>query len=92
MMTPQGRNDDTSGEMMTPREKKWMRNEELMSLVVEVCGDTFKSVEEIAELIQRTPTYLKNKILPLLLAQKRLERLYPTIPNHPNQAYRKKQK
>ena len=83
MMTPPGRNDDTSGETMTPRGKKWMRNEELMTLVVEICCDTFKSV---------TPTYLKNKILPLLLAQERLERLYPTIPNHPNQAYRKKQK
>ena len=79
-------------EMMTPRGKKWMRNEELMTLVVEICCDTFKSVDEIAAVILRTPTYLKNKILPLLLAQERLERLYPTIPNHPNQAYRKKQK
>ena len=92
MMTPPGRNDDTSGETMTPRGKKWMRNEELMTLVVEICCDTFKSVDEIAAVILRTPTYLKNKILPLLLAQERLERLYPTIPNHPNQAYRKKQK
>ena len=79
-------------ETMTPRGKKWMRNEELMTLVVEICCDTFKSVDEIAAVILRTPTYLKNKILPLLLAQERLERLYPTIPNHPNQAYRKKQK
>ena len=92
MMTPPVRNDDTSGETMTPRGKKWMRNEELMTLVVEICCDTFKSVDEIAAVILRTPTYLKNKILPLLLAQERLERLYPTIPNHPNQAYRKKQK
>lgn len=91
-MIPPGRNDDTSGEMMTPRGKKWMRNEELMTLVVEICCDTFKSVDEIAAVILRTSTYLKNKILPLLLAQERLERLYPTIPNHPNQAYRKKQK
>lgn len=91
-MTPPVRNDDTSGETMTPRGKKWMRNEELMTLVVEICCDTFKSVDEIAAVILRTPTYLKNKILPLLLAQERLERLYPTIPNHPNQAYRKKQK
>ena len=74
---------------MTPRGKKWMRNEELMTLVVEICCDTFKSVDEIAAVILRTPTYLKNKILPLLLAQERLERLYPTISNHPNQAYRK---
>ena len=79
-------------EMMTPRGKKWMRNEELMTLVVKICCNTFKSVDEIAAVILRTPTYLKNKILPLLLAQERLERLYPTIPNHPNQAYRKKQK
>lgn len=92
MMTPPVRNDDTSGETMTPRGKKWMRNEELMTLVVEICCDTFKSVDEIAAVILRTPTYLKNKILPLLLAQERVERLYPTIPNHPNQAYRKKQK
>lgn len=91
-MTPPVRNDDTSGETMTPWGKKWMRNEELMTLVVEICCDTFKSVDEIAAVILRTPTYLKNKILPLLLAQERLERLYPTIPNHPNQAYRKKQK
>lgn len=64
---------------MTPRGKKWMRNEELMTLVVEICCDTFKSVDEIAAVILRTPTYLKNKILPLLLAQERLERLYPTF-------------
>lgn len=48
-------------EMMTPRGKKWMRNEELMTLVVEICCDTFKSVDEIAAVILRTPTYLKNK-------------------------------
>ena len=72
---------DTLMKRWTPR----IRN------IVEICSSRYLTIEEIAVKTRRTSKYLKNKIVSQLLKDGLLERLYPTTPNHPNQAYKKKQ-
>ena len=68
-----------------------------MDTLAEICkklkaqNSRYLTIEEIAVKTRRTSKYLKNKIVSQLLKDGLLERLYPTTPNHPNQAYKKKQ-
>lgn len=50
------------------------------------------SLDEIAGIIQREPSYLINKIIPRMIDEEKLERLYPATPKHPQQKYRTTQR
>ena len=73
------------------RNMQEIKSSELKSYIVEICSSRYLTIEEIAVKTRRTSKYLKNKIVSQLLKDGLLERLYPTTPNHPNQAYKKKQ-
>ena len=73
------------------RNMQEIKSSELKSYIVEICSCRYLTIEEIAVKKRRTSKYLKNKIVSQLLKDGLLERLYPTAPNHPNQAYKKKQ-
>ena len=75
----------------TGRNMQEIKSSELKSYIVEICSSRYLTIEEIAVKTRRTSKYLKNKIVSQLLKDGLLERLYPTTPNHPNQAYKKKQ-
>ncbi|MGM9859335.1 MAG: ATP-binding protein [Muribaculaceae bacterium] len=60
---------------------------ELENLIVEMCQVTPLSIEEIAILTKRNTNYLRNKVLPTLLREKRICFTYPEMINHPNQKY-----
>ena len=47
-------------------------------------------LEEIATAVERNVRYLNNRIIPRMLEEQRLERLYPNVPNHPKQKYKAK--
>ncbi len=78
--------EDTS----LPREQRRMKPEDLNKLVVQYCQDEFKSVEEIGKFSGKKLKYLKDKIMPRLIEQGLVERLYPGTLNHPNQKYKAK--
>jgi ATP-dependent DNA helicase RecG len=97
-MDTSGANMDTSGANMDTSDgnqdiqvsktvKLRMKKEDLETLILEVCNLEFKSLDDIGPLVNKTPKYLKNYIIPDLVKSGKLERLYPTI-NHPNQAYK----
>jgi len=46
------------------------------------------SLEDLSVRIERDSTYLRNHVIPLLIASKKLQMLYPGTPNHPNQKYK----
>ena len=84
---------DTSDRKVDTSEKskpKHLNFEDLKAQILDFCSEEYKSADEIAVFMERDLKYLKNKILPSLFNEDCLERLYPTIPNHPNQAYRAK--
>lgn len=67
--------------------KKRMSREELQSLILTICNEWI-SLEDLSVKIERDSTYLRNHVIPLMLASKKLQMLYPGTPNHPNQQYK----
>ena len=55
-----------------------------------ICKDDYISAEEIADVTVRKVSYLKNEIIPKMIAEDKLERLYPDNPHHPNQKFKTK--
>jgi hypothetical protein len=55
--------------------------------ILEVCKDNFITLEEISIRVKKDVKYLKNIVIPRLIKDNKLIRLYPAI-NHPNQAYK----
>jgi ATP-dependent DNA helicase RecG len=68
--------------------KPRMKKEDLEQIILNVCKLEHKTLDEIGHLIDKAPKYLKKNIIPALVASGKLERLFPNIPNHPNQAYK----
>ena len=77
----------TSDANMAPSVKKKMSREELHELILQNCQEWI-SLEDLAKLINRKPMYLRNHVMPILLAANMIQMLYPK--NHPNQLYKVK--
>ena len=69
--------------------KKRLPSEEITKLICSVATD-YLFLEEIATAVGRNVRYLNNKIIPRMIEEQKLERLYPNIPNHPKQKYKTK--
>ena len=65
--------------------KKRMSREELQELILKNCQEWI-SLEDLAKSIHRKPLYLRNHVMPLLLAANKIQMLYPK--NHPKQLYK----
>ncbi len=70
------------------KNSKKLSKEELHKLIIEACKSNYISIEQIALAVNRSQAYLQNEVLPILVSNGKLERLYPDNPNHPNQAYK----
>ena len=57
-------------------------------LIMDICNEKYVKMEVIAEQVERSLDYLKNKIFPNMVKQGKLEKKYPLNPNHPEQAYK----
>ena len=66
-----------------------MGRDELRKVILEVC-DEWVSLDHIATVIGRNPAYLLTSVIPSMLEEGLLERMYPQIPKHPYQKYKKK--
>ena len=67
--------------------KKRLSREELQNLIMSNCCEWI-SLEDLSTRINRDSKYLRNHVIPLLLASKKIQMLYPGTPNHPNQQYK----
>ena len=65
--------------------KKRMSHEELHELILKNCQEWI-SLEDLAKLVHRKPIYLRNHVMPILLAANKIQMLYPK--NHPKQLYK----
>jgi hypothetical protein len=77
----------TSEANMATSIKKKMSREELQVLILSHCKD-WVSLDSLSSRIKRNPKYLRNVVIPVLIASKKLQMLYPGTPNHPNQKYK----
>ena len=67
--------------------KKRLSREELQILILSNSCEWI-SLEDLSARINRDSKYLRNHVIPLLLASKKIQMLYPGTPNHPNQQYK----
>ena len=65
-----------------------MKSSDLERNIMMICKDKYCQKEEIATLLGRSEDYIRNKILPTMLKDKKLEKKYPYTINHPQQAYK----
>jgi len=70
---------------------KRMTREELEKVILILCSKEYLTVNQISILIGKSSAYLLNEIIPSLITEQKLVRLYPATPNHQNQAYKTKQ-
>lgn len=68
--------------------KRRMSKEELRNVIIETCSE-WVSLEYISKAIGRNPYYLLNDIIPSMLADGLIERMYPNAPRYPNQKYKR---
>ena len=80
-------NVESSDKNMATSIKKKMSREEMHQLILSNCSEWI-SLEMLSEKVKRKPTYLRNYIIPVLIASKQLQMLYPGTPNHPHQKYK----
>lgn len=60
---------------------------ELEAFILSLCKGAYITKEEIADRVNRSENYIRNKILPKLLKEGKLQKKYPYTHNHPRQAY-----
>ncbi len=85
--TSKDANVATSAPNVATSIKKKMSREELQELILQNCQEWI-SLDDLAKLIHRNPIYLRNHVMPILLATNMIQMLYPK--NHPNQLYKVK--
>ncbi|NMA30688.1 MAG: hypothetical protein GX941_02625, partial [Candidatus Methanofastidiosa archaeon] len=65
-----------------------MSVKKMENIIMRICKDNYVKKEELAELLNRSENYIRNKILPRMLKDGKLEKKYPFTLNHPEQAYK----
>ena len=66
-----------------------MSKMELREAIENACQDWI-ALEDIALAVERDNDYLQNHIIPSMLEEGLIERMYPDVPRHPYQKYKKK--
>ena len=69
--------------------KKRMSRKELFTLIRNICQEWI-SLEDIVSKSERSYSYLRNIVIPMMLDKGEIEMLYSGIPNHPRQQYKVK--
>ena len=68
-------------------QKKRMSAQDWINALRQIASD-WVNLEDMATMLHRNKWYISNHILPSLLKEGIMERLFPGIPNHPKQKYR----
>ncbi|MFZ4580384.1 MAG: RNA-binding domain-containing protein [Myxococcota bacterium] len=71
-----------------PSDRRRIPREELQAAVLAACAADWRTVAEIAAAVARTPSYLRNEMIPGLVEQGLLVVRFPGAARHPRQAYR----
>ncbi len=73
------------------RSKKKVKDRQLVeTIILEICSEHFLSLQTIADILRRKRDSIRNHYINRMLDNGLLEAKYPSHPNHPHQAYKKK--
>lgn len=67
---------------------KNLKKAELERAILLMCKELYVTKEEIAERLGKSELYIRNKVLPTLLKEGKLEKRFPYTDNHPQQGYK----
>lgn len=67
---------------------KRLEKSDLEKLIMIICVDEYKKMEQVAEKIGKSVDYLKNKVFPQMIKDEKLKKQFPYTDNHPEQAYK----
>lgn len=70
--------------------RKRLSKDELRTLVLSICTD-WVSIEDIVAKSGKSLSYIRNSVMPLLLAEKSIVMMYLGTPHNPNQKYKVKE-
>ena len=70
--------------------RKRLSQSEMETLICEITLD-WRTIQDLVLILGKDKSYLRNHVLPSLISRGVLEREYASIPNHPNQRYRRAQ-
>ena len=70
------------------REKKKIPREEMEEMLLLLCNNYYLTLQVLAELVKRSPDALRQQYLKPLVGQGKLVLAFPTVPTHPQQAYK----
>ena len=68
--------------------KKKTPKEIVKKTILAMCSERFCTLEELANLLQRSVSVIRKDYIQPMLKERSLQYKYPTRPNHPEQAYR----
>lgn len=66
-----------------------MSKDEIRKEIIAICAD-WVSLDYIAKTIERSTAYLLSDIIPPMLEEGLIERMYPETPRNPYQKYKRK--
>lgn len=72
------------------RSRKKAPSAQLREIIVILCSDRFLNLQELSQILNRTPNDLRQRYIRPMFDEGLLERRYPSQPNHEQQAYRTK--
>lgn len=87
-----GNTSEAKGNTSAPAKentKQRLTREELQIMILKFCALEFYSATEIASHVGKNVAYLKKSVIPEMIEQNLLIRLFPSTINHPQQKYKK---
>lgn len=73
------------------RKNKRISPEDMKKIIIQLCSETELKLDELAELLDRSTETLRTHYVSQMVKDDELQMLYPDEPNHPKQAYLRKQ-
>ncbi len=70
------------------QKKKKIPREEMEEMLLLLCNNYYLTLQVLAELVKRSPDALRQQYLKPLVEQGKLVLAFPTVPTHPQQAYK----
>jgi len=78
----------SDNKIINQHQRKNLKRDELEKAILEICSNKYIKKEELVEVLGKSESYIRNKIIPGLIKAGKLEKRFPYTNNHPDQGYK----
>ena len=86
--TSQQKSATSDNKIINQHQRKNLKRDELEKAILEICSNKYIKKEELVEVLGKSESYIRNKIIPGLIKAGKLEKRFPYTNNHPDQGYK----